>query len=479
MMANNSKSKLKPAFKGDGAILTLVLVFSSVFLFLFGGLADFILTQRKHSLEKSAYAEALEIAEAGINYYKWHLAHDPDDLQDGTEAPGPYLHQYFDPEGGLVGSFSLEIAGETQCGATSGVTVTSTGWTDKFPDVKRKIRVKYVRPTVADFAYLLNDNVWAGADREIKGPYHSNGGIRMDGENNSLVTSAKETWLCTYSFGCDPASTTPGVWGSGENSGLWRFPVPVFDFNGITMDLANIKALTMGGQGLYFPPSSGKGYHILLKADRSIDVYEINSLNKIYAYDISEGWHWESSVINTESFLGNYSVPNDCGLVFFEDDLWVGNLTEESKVKGKMTIVSADLTNPNKETDVWLQGSIEYTVNDGSDGLVLLAQRNNLISLYTPDSMVLEGVFIAQSGHFGRNYYPSWYAPYHKRNKLEMFGSVVSNGRVGTRWSCGGIYCSGYNQRENTYDPQLSFSPPPFLPFISEEHEIRNWEEIK
>ena len=134
----------------------------------------------------------------------------------------------------------------------------------------------------------------------------------MDGENNSLVTSAKGTWICTSSFGCDPSTEKPGVFGDGENSDLWRFPVPVFDFDGITMDLAQIKTLTQGGDGLYFPPSGNEGYHIILKSNRSIDVYEIISLNRVRAYDSTQGWHWEYSVINNENFLSPfllYSFP--------------------------------------------------------------------------------------------------------------------------------------------------------------------------
>lgn len=462
-----------------GSIITLVLVFGSIFTIMFAGLFGFIMVQHKNSLRKVASAEALEIAEAGVNYYRWHLAHDPNDLQDDTGVPGPYEHDYYDPEGGLLGKFSLDILGEQECGMVGGVSIISTGWTTQFPNTRRTVRVKYVQSTVADFAYLLNANVWAGADREIRGPYHSNGGIRMDGENNSLVTSAQETWLCTESFGCDLPEEKPGVWGSGENSNLWRFPVPTFDFNGITMDLAAIKNLTQGGNGLYFGSSGDNGYHVILKADRTMDVYTVTSLDSVYAYDSDRGWHWEESVVGAESFLGNYSIPSDCGLVFMEDNLWVSSLDEASKVSGKITLVSADLFDPSEETDIWVAGSIEYTTRDGSDGLVLLAQRNNLVSLYMPDISILDGVYVAQTGHFGRNHYPDWYSPYNKRDKLEIYGSVVSNDRVGTKWSCSGIYCSGFNKRENTYDAELSFNPPPFLPAISEEYGFSEWEEVQ
>lgn len=462
--------------KNSGVIVMLVLVFGSVFLILFSGLSGFILSQHKQSLEKASWNQALEIAEAGVNYYRWHLAHAPQDLQDGTGLPGPYEHDYFDPEAGAVGKFSLEISGDVQCGLTSGIKIASTGWTDKFPNVKRKIATKYVKPTIADYSYLINDNVWVGADHEISGPYHSNGGIRFDGANNSLVSSAKEKWNCTSSFGCNPAQEKPGIFGSGSNSDLWRFPVPPFDFDGVTIDLANIKNLAKAGQGLYFGPSGAKGYHLYLNDNRTADVYRINSLNRVWAYSLEEEWHWEYSVIAGESFLGNYSIPEGCGLIFFEDNLWVSSSARASLVKGKMTIVAADLINPNGKADIWLGGSIQYTVKDGSDGLVLIAQRNNLIVSNSPDNMFLDGVYVAQKGKFGRNHYAGSDM---KKDKLVIYGSVVSNGRVGTKWTCSGIFCSGYNERESSFDSKMSLSPPPFLPATSEEHEFKEWEEVE
>jgi len=452
-----------------GAITALVLVFGSVFMIIFSGLAGFVVLQLKYSREKVAWNQALTIAEAGLNYYRWHLAHAPTDLSGYGE------YDYSDPEGGVIGTYDLEIQGTQQCGQMNSVTITSTGWDNEYPNVKRKVRAKYVQPTVANYAYLLNDNVWAGSDREIKGPYHSNGGIRMDGENKSLVTSASETWYCTSSFGCSPSQNMPGVFTTANgNENLFDFPIPPFDFDGITMDLAQIKSTTQGGQGIYLAPSGDEGYHIILRNNRTMDVYRITQLDSVYAYDSEIGWHWEDSVIDNETFIGNYSVPETCGLAFVEDNLWI-----EGELSGKLTIVSADLINPNLETNIWLKGNIEYTTRDGTDGLVLVAQNNNLIGLSVPESMELHGVYVAQNGHFGRNHYScSWYSVDCKKDYLEIFGSVVSNGRVGTKWSSGSTWVSGFEQRENIYDPQQSFNPPTFLPVTSEEHQFKEWEEI-
>ena len=60
-----------------------------------------------------------------------------------------------------------------------------------------------------------------------------------------------------------------------------------------------------------------------------------------------------------------------------------------------------------------------------------------------------------------------------------MLGSVISNGRVGTKWTSGSVWVSGYRERRNIYDPTMSFNPPPFLPSISEEFSYKKWEEIQ
>ncbi len=473
-----------------------VLVFGSIFLIFLAGILGFLFLLHRQSLRKVAWNEALHIAEAGINYYRWHLQHFPDDLQDGNDwccqSPpcstcGPYEHSYQDPQQKVKGTFSLEIEGKVQCNKVMAVKITSTGWTEEFPEIKRKISINYIHSTVADYAYILNSNVWAGADREIKGPYHSNGGIRMDGENNSLVTSAKEEWICTSSFGCSPCPTSAGCYLEGTDckcpgvfttangrEELFRYPVPPFDFEGITVDLAEIRDLTANqGKGIYLPPSGGKGYHIILNGT-FVKVYEINSLESVYSYSLEEGWHWEDSIIENETYLGEFSLSEECALVFVEDDLWI-----EGSVQGKVTIVSANLTTP-FETNVWLPGNITYSTKDGSDGLFLVGQHNILISLNSPDNMELNGIFLAQTGHFGRNYYPCWLYPADCiKENLEIFGSIVSNKRVGTQWVYGwGGIASGYKKRENIYDPKQSYDPPPYLPFLSETYQFKNWQEL-
>ncbi len=276
-----------------GAILTLVLVFGTIFVLIFGGLSGFVYGQYRQSKEKVAYNQALAIAEAGVNYARWHLAHAPDDYNfSGT-------YDYQDPEGGLVGQYDLVITSGGQCSASANIK--STGWASDYPNNKRVVEANYGKPSLAQYAFLTNSDVWFGDTESVRGPLHSNGGVRMDGTQNALFTSAKATYTCQPMHGCSPAQTKPGIWGTGLGgvNGLWQFPVPSVDFNAITVDLANLKTKAQNG-GYYFGPSGSFGYHVVFKNDGSFDLYDVTKLSgSVNGKDTQGVWHNESNDIST------------------------------------------------------------------------------------------------------------------------------------------------------------------------------------
>ena len=144
------------------------------------------------------------------------------------------------------------------CGQTTSIDITSTGRPANDSSVSQTLVARYAQPTVAQYSYIVNDSVWAGGDRIINGPYHSNGGIRMDGTTNAPVTSSLSSWTCTPSFGCSTNTTEPGVFGSGSNQNLWKYPTPQMDFSAIAANFSNLKSIAQS-QGLYFPRfSSGR-----------------------------------------------------------------------------------------------------------------------------------------------------------------------------------------------------------------------------
>ena len=105
---NRLQSKIyKESTRGD--VLTAILIITGAFIIVIYGLLFILSLQFDFSNRQTASEEAIHISEAGVNYYRWHLAHDPDDFSDGTGNPGPYEHDYLDPQGASVGKFSLEI----------------------------------------------------------------------------------------------------------------------------------------------------------------------------------------------------------------------------------------------------------------------------------------------------------------------------------------------------------------------------------
>ncbi len=489
---NNNKKK-------KGSIMLLVMVFFGIFMILMGALSGTALNQHKVQKVKENKEKALQIAEAGLDYYGWFLAHYPTDTQDGTGAVGPYVHVYTDPEEGNIGEFSLEVNGKFQCGEVMSVDIDSTGYTYEDINKKRKVSGRYTRPSVAEYAYILNDNVVAGSDRIISGKYHSNKGIVMDGTHDSLVTSEYTTWDCTI---CDPdqdpaGGVTKNAGGNG-NSSLWRYPSPRIDFTIINQNFTNLKDYATAN-GRYYGPSGAEGYHITFNNDGTMDINRVDTTvtdtycwwwwgwhcsdEDIWAYDSDSGWHYEKSIPDTETTIATgVTFPSDCSTAYFEDTIWV-----DGNVNGKIAIASAD--SGSGTTNAYLMNDILYTPGDGTaDGLILLVENSILISPASENDLELNGIFFAKDGHFGRNHYtcsgshslPDAYCnpvDYHSRTLLTINGSIVSNGRVGTKWTSGGSFISGYQSRVNNYDREQAIDPPPLTPFTSEDYKFIEWRE--
>ena len=464
-----------------GFITAYTLVFGSLLLVMLGGIFGFVLFELKRGKAHVAWSRSLQVSEASMDRYKWCLNNGVED-----NCTGSYI--YNDLDGNAIGESLLNITKEVVCDEDGLHHISSTGWDVNFPNESREIRATLGKISVAKYSYLLDDNVWAGSDREIRGLYHSNGGIRMDGGNQSMVTSSRSDWLCTSSFGCDSGDCPddcvteggscrcPGVFTTTANSSidLFDYPAPYFDFDGITIELGAIKNLVIGYPETKYWPSvssidpNGDGYHLVLRDTGDVEVRIITSLGYDYAYSEDDGWHYDYLSIENEYLYSTVSMDEGCPVIFLEDDVWI-----DGDVVDKIIIVSADLSSPTNDTNVILVDDINY-VGSGPSGLTLVAEDDMLISPDSPNEMELHGVFVAQKGHFSRNYY--YYS--NIRDRLEISGSIISKGRVGTQWTSGSIIMSGYRERENYIDTNLVYSPPPFTPSVSDEFTIFNWEEV-
>ncbi|NCS99399.1 hypothetical protein GW765_00240 [Candidatus Parcubacteria bacterium] len=468
-------------------ILTLVLLIS-VFVPLMIVFVNWSVTSL-HVVERNLQREiSFHIAEAGIDYYRWHLAHDPEDFQDGTGVAGPYVHDFSDKNGTIIGSFSLDIT-PPEIGSTL-VAIESTGSTLAQPNITRSIRAQLAVPSLATFAVAANSAMRFGEGTEVYGPIHSNGGIRFDGLAHNIVTSAKETYTDTDGDACtgnswgvhtclspdDPSPTLepsarPDVFEAGR-----EYPVPQVDFTGLTNDLSNIKSEAQAS-GEYFGDSGKSGYRILLKTDDTFDIYKVNSLVSAPSGCYSSQADWGTWSVNSETFLGNYSNPSN-GLIFVEDDLWV-----EGQIDGaKLTIAAGAFPdNANTRKSITVNNDLLYTNYDGQDVLALISQKNINAGLVSADTYRIDAALIAQNGRVGRFYYapPSGWSnrcsPYHSRDEITLYGMLATNNRYGFAYTNN----TGYVLRNIIYDGNLLYGPPPNFPLTSDSYQILSWEEIE
>ncbi len=448
--------------------MVMVLVFAGIFLTIVTSFVVFVVTQSRLIDQKFQFEQSGHAAEAGLNYFKWYLAHYPSSTS--TSMTGVYR----DPEGSAIGEYRISVASTTYCGETASLQVTSEGSTYENPNVKRSITARYAQPTVAEYSFIINSNVWVGADQQIVGPYHTNGGVRMDGTNNSVVTSGQTDWSCTPNFGCNPTTTRDGVFTTTANANpaLFDFPSGSINFAGITVDLSTIQNRAQNSGGLYFGPSGREGYHVIFLNDGQVEVRRVNSKQ---AEPNGFAWGFYMHILNGTTLVGTYTIPTSCPVLFFEDQVWL-----EGTVRGKVTMAAADVDTAGVDPSILLNNNITYA--NATSGLLAIAEYDMTIPLVVPDNMVLNGLYIAQNGKFGRNSYntgsiPNAWDAYVQRNSLTLNGTIVSNGRVGTKWvnTGTGAFISGFNNRYTTYDRNMMTAPPPYTPETSDVYEFSDW----
>ncbi|PIR96821.1 MAG: hypothetical protein COT91_04690 [Candidatus Doudnabacteria bacterium CG10_big_fil_rev_8_21_14_0_10_41_10] len=459
-------SKLKNKNQA-GIVLVLTVVFGGILATVLVSLTGYFIFQYKAGLQKVSWASALEIAEVGVNYYRWHLAHAPDDYQDGTGAAGPYVHTYSDPEAGEIGSFSLNII-PPEAGSTI-VTIESTGWTNRHPKVTRTVKVRYGIPSVAQYSFLSDASSWYGGSITVNGRIHSNNGIRMDGTNLSTVNSHKETYMCGSETGCSPPQTKDGVWGAGGDSALWRFPVTKIDFDSITADLATVRQTAIDS-GTRFTASGGFGYHTVFQSNGTVDVYRVTGTRTRRGYNNGSCMNLPERIWN-QNYIGSYDLSSD-NIFFFEDDVWV-----EGIVSGRATVVAAHYPFDSEDTKIWIRNNIVYDVKDGSTVLGLISKDDIYFVLDIPDDFKIDAAMIAQDGQIIRHSYGYWWlcSSYSNamRNSLSIYGSIMSKEK--SYWNYGSY--SGFYTRTVNYDSNLFYLPPPYFPTTGE-YEFISWEEL-
>ena len=473
-----------------GYLIIHTIVYGAIALILITGLANWGSVNIRAGRDAALREQAFQIAEAGIEYYRWHLAHVSTDYQDGTGAPGPYVHEYRDATGAVIGTFTLTIT-PPPVGSTL-VIVVSEGVVTANPSITRRIEAKFAIPSIAKFAFVANSKMRFGAGTEVFGPIHSNDGIRFDGLAHNLVTSFKYSYddpdhsgadeygVHTHLSPSDPIPPVPPPPGTPPSrtdvfiSGR-QVSVPAVDWNGFTQDLSQMKTDAQTS-GRYFAGSGALGYNIVLKTDDTFDLYTVTSLvspqSNCYNSQNQSGWGTWS--IASETLLGNYAFPAN-GLVFLEDNVWV----EGTISSARLTIAAGRFPESSStNANIIVNEDIRYTNYDGADVLGLIAQGNINVGLVSNDVLTIDAAIVAKNGRAGRYYYRYAFSkscsPYHQRDTINLFGMIATKERYGFAYTDG----NGYETRNIIYDGNLLYGPPPSFPLTSDQYQTISWREL-
>lgn len=477
-----------------GTLIVQALVFGSIAVVLIGALISWAGANIKAGRVAIYREQSLQIAEAGIDYYRWHLAHAATDYRDGTgTSTGPFIHDFFDKDGVKIGTFTLEIT-PPATGFTL-VKIKSTGRILSAPTVSRSIITGLAIPSLAKYAIASNSDIRFGEGTEVFGPVHSNGGIRFDGLAHNLVTSS----IASYD---DPDHTGGAEYGvhthlntpptsvndtfraaEAPNATVAnrtdvfmagrQYPVPAIDFLGFTTDLATIKTNAQAS-GRYFGASGALGYRVLFKTDDTFDLYRVNNVTPTpnNCSETTTGWGtWSIRTTNgSQTFLANYAIPAN-GLIFIEDNVWAEGQINTARV----TLAAGKFPdNAGTRPNIMINNNLLYSNYNGSDVISLISQGNINAGLSSIDTMRVDAALVAQNGRVGRYHYSSNCGTGYQRTKITLYGMIASNTRYGFAYTDG----TGYDERDIIYDANLLYGPPPSFPLTGDQYQIVSWQEL-
>lgn len=500
-----------------GSALAYALIIILVVSVITTSMLMFISSQMKFSFSRVSKEKAFQIAEAGAYYYRWYLAHQTTGKtaqqiqnfwQNGNPigVATPYEKDY---EG--VGKYRLEV--EAPSPGSTIVTVKSTGWTYKEPNVLRKVKVRFRRPSWSEYVFLSNSFMNFGNQATVYGKVHSNNGIHFDGIAYNTVSSLLPRFNCpvcggsrmkfgvhttrnpadgdapSYPWSPGTVPSRPDVFVGGR-----EFPTAEISFNGVTTDLANAKLQAQAGFGRYFD-TTGSGRRINLKSDGTYDICTVNSAQQNtraisnYAGIITgatgsySGTNGNACVTNNCcSFsscpniqqnrpergrcvsLANYPII-DNGVIFVENNVWLeGNVNNK-----RITVVAANLSGGGSQADIYIgisNNNLRLAAYDCNNMLGLVAQRDILILNDCPDNFIVDAALLAQTGRVGIiNGMGGKYL-------LTFNGAITSY--LQPYFQSGN---SGFANRVYNFNNNLLYCPPPYFPTGSE-YFIDLWEEL-
>lgn len=487
--------------KTKGSVLPYVLVVMTVVMIILVSMLSYITSQLRFSFNRVEKEKAFQVAEAGIYYYRWYLAHETSgktaqQIQAfwesgnaiGTDPGSPYEADY---EG--IGKYKIEVIPPSS-GSTI-ITVKSTGSTYKTAEMKRVVQVRFRRPSWSEYMWIIDGFVNFGTGAEVYGKVHSNTGVLFNGLAHNVVSSLPARFndpthgggsldfgVHTHVNPADPSAPSypwpegtvpdrPDVFEAGR-----QFPVPEVSFSGVLSDLGNMKSeaqkpngtninnCTSGGCYFNYDTANDEGKQIILKSSGTFDIctvadYQTNGFGPT-KYRKNSG----SGTCNScggNDCTRNYTIPNN-GIIFVEGNIWIGGSVSNRRV----TVAAADLLGGDP-ADIFIGLSdIRYAEYNCDNIIGLIAQRNITIIKDCPDNFTVDAALLAQSGKVSRGNYAL------NRNLLTFNGAIASY--LQPYFNTGN---NGFGVRTYNFDNNLLYCPPPYFP-TGTEYSIDLWEEL-
>ncbi|OGH85876.1 MAG: hypothetical protein A2493_02410 [Candidatus Magasanikbacteria bacterium RIFOXYC12_FULL_33_11] len=428
-----------------GSAFLFVMIFGFIgFMTITIGMTSYAIFESKASKQTYRKDLAFHVAEAGIDYYRWHLMSSPEDYYDGqgSSAIGPYVHDYYDKDGNIVGTFSIEIDVPPQ--GTYVVAVRSTGWSLENPNSKRTIEAYFGYESFSDSSFVVNADMRFSSTSFVHGKTFANGCIEFNGTSDSWVDSAKGENQCSYG--------NDGVYGTGGPTEFWRYGLPVRSFAGIGDNFDMLKDMANSPEGINL--GSSRRWHIVFLDNGTFDLYRVNNYSST-KYDIT-----------SETFQSNQSLPEN-GVIYSTRSIWV-----EGVVKGRVSVVA------DNGAAILIPGNLIYSEKHADDILGLLSDTNIIIPYDVPNDMEIDGALLAKSGNISRPYFSYSSGSKYIRDSLSVFGSQIEYSSGGLKWvNSYGTIISGFVDTIYTYDGNLLYKPPIGIPVIPE-YKLISWHEL-
>lgn len=499
-----------------GSAIAYGLIIIAAISILLVSVVQFVASQIKYASYIEAKERSFHIAEGGIYFYRWYLAHEIegknqqeienfwDSIPLGFGEGNSYVKDYLSNNYTKIGE-SLISADFSSPGDYNIIEVVSTGSTVEKPDITRTVKATLRRSIWSDFAVISDAPVCFDKYWMINGKVMGNEGVHFNGVGSNIVMAGVlsyndtnplhsvyngkdgvwTSWAYDAGYGCNyNTEKSSCVFMAGT-----KFPVPKKDFTGVTAYMQTIRTEARGpegaitndctGTGCYFD-NTAEGWRIILKSGDTFDVCPVES----YWTNNGTNHHYPkkykkisgSGTCNDCSgqCLANFTIP-DKGVIFVEDNIWLEGTVNRKRV----SIVAASISDPASNANIFIMNNVKYTNFNGDDSLGILAEGDVEILKNTPNNLEIDGAILAQNGAVTKpEYNPECcgIGCIDNKNYIDIYGCVIT--KNGLNFSLHKESCPGLDlARTITYDNNLYLYPPPFFPADSFYY-VDLWEEL-